>query len=175
MAGLLLAYFAAFYYGEAAGSLFEDGTLAAVAGIVLVFALVLVVFYLIGRMAQAFLNATPLGIVDTLFGGLLGVGKAVLVFGLLLILAQNEPLHSRIHGLVENSALAGPIQKSSLVLIDQILVIAPDVERFLDEAAIRLPGEHPPVVETLETGTGKFTEKIGEIVNESKKRLEAGK
>ena len=50
-----------------------------------------------------------------------------------------------------------------------------EVARFLNEADIQLPGERPPVIKTLTEGTGKFTEKIGEIVNESKKQLEARK
>ena len=175
LAGLLLAYFAAFYYGESAGAELFEGTLGAIAGIVLVFALVLILFYLIGRMAQAFLHSTPLGIVDTLAGGVLGVIKATLVFGLILILAQNEPLHSRIPGFIEGSALARPVQQASLFLIEGITAAAPEVAHFLDDADIQLPGERPPVVKTLTEGTGKFTEKISEIVNESKKQLEAGK
>jgi membrane protein required for colicin V production len=175
LAGLLLAYFAALYYGESAGAQLFEGTLGAIAGIVLVFGLVLVLFYFVGRMAQAFLHATPLGIVDTFAGGLLGTLKATLVFGLLLILAQNEPLHSRIPGVIEGSAIARPVQNTSLFLIDWISVAAPEVARFLNEADIQLPGERPPVIKTLTEGTGKFTEKIGEIVNESKKQLEARK
>ena len=175
LAGLLFAYFGAFYYGSSAGALLDDGTLGAIAGIAIVFTLVLLTFYFIGRIGQVFLQTTPLGIVDTLFGALLGTLKATLVFGLILILIQNEPLHSLIPDTIEGSSLARPVQKTSLYLIDQIRIAAPEVEAFLSDADIQLPGERPPVIETLQEGTGKFTQKIGEIVNESKKQLEAGK
>ena len=75
LAGLLFAYFGAFYYGSSAGALLDDGTLGAIAGIAIVFILVLLTFYFIGRIGQAFLQTTPLGIVDTLFGAL-GVSAA---------------------------------------------------------------------------------------------------
>lgn len=176
LAGLLLAYVASFYYGQAVGAaLFDDAIFGTVTGIGIVFAAALIVFHLLGRMARTFLHATALGVIDGIFGGALGLLKAVLVLGLLLILAHTYPLHAKIPELIETSQLAQPVQSASLLLIDGIRKAIPEVRHFIDQANIDLPGKAPPVVDTLTDGASEASRKIEEIVNQSKERLEAAK
>ena len=173
LAGLVLAYTAAFLYGQSVGAaFFKDSALGGVTGIVLVFAAFLIVFHVLGRLARAFLHATTLGVVDAIGGGALGLVKSVLVLGLLLILARSYPLHAGIPQAIDASRLAGPVQSASLILIDGIRALWPDVKRFLDDAGIRLPGERSPVVRTLTDGADEARRTIQALAGEARTRLD---
>lgn len=173
LAGLVLAYVLALAYGQALGqSLLGDATLYGILGIVAVFFGTIIGVQIAARFVKAFLDATPLGIVDTIGGGALGLAQGVLAFGLLIVLAYSYPIHSKIPEQVEESTLASPVQNGALALVDGIKAILPSVKEALQDLNIRGSDDPPPVVETLKSGADEARKKLDGVVEESKKRLQ---
>ena len=114
-------------------------------------------------------------------GGSLGVderlteverlAQGVLGFGLLILLAYSNPLHSKIPHQIASSQLAGPVQTGALILHDGIKAIWPSVRSALEDLNIRGSNEHPDVVETIKAGAEDARKKLEGVVEESRKRL----
>jgi membrane protein required for colicin V production len=174
--GLLLGYFLAFALGQRVGGLItarDDPAQGAVlVGFVLVFLGTLVVFYFIGRFLRAYLQATPLGVADSVAGGALGGIKGVLVFGLLLMLLMAHPLGNRVRDTVEASRLAAPVQRGALLLVDFVRAVVPRAESLVDALGIRPSGPPPPVLDDLSQKAGEANGRIDNLLNETKKRLD---
>ena len=174
LVGLLVAYVFALAYGQGIGhSLFgNDGsTVSGILGIIITFFGVALLIYVAARFAKAFLHATPLGVFDAAGGGLLGLAQGVLGFGLLIVLAYSNPLHSKIPHQIASSQLAGPVQAGALILHDGIKAIWPSVRSALEDLNIRGSNEHPAVVETIKAGAEDARKKLEGVVEESRKRL----
>ena len=173
---IVLAYGFALTYGEtAARQVFNatddlDGG-AALMGFVAVFALVLLACYLLGRILHKTLMASPLGMVDALGGGALGLGKGLLIFGLLAIFCRQYPMHSRVPELIDNALLGAPVQKSARVIANGIQAAFPKTKNFLESIGIK-PQHPPPLVDKLNKSADEARQKIQELLDESRKKLE---
>ena len=174
LAGLILAYVLALAYGQPLGEslLGDESTLYGILGIIAVFFGTLIAVHIGAKFAKAFLHATPLGVFDAAGGGILGFAQGVLAFGLMVVLANSYPLHSKIPEQIEGSTLAGPVQKAALVLVDGIKAILPSVKGAIEELDIRGSDDPPNVVKTLKTGADQARRKLDDVVEESKKRLQ---
>lgn len=173
---IVLAYGFALTYGETAARwIFRapddlDGG-AALMGFIAVFALVLLVCYLLGRLLHKTLMASPLGIIDAIGGGALGLIKGLLVFGLLAIFCRHYPLHSRVPELIDKAFLGKPVQKSALVIADGIRAAFPKTRDFLENIGLK-PQKPPPLVDKLNKSADEARQKIQDAIDESRKNIE---
>lgn len=173
---IVLAYGFALTYGEtAARRIFSgaddlDGG-AALLGFLAVFALVLLLCYLLGRLLHKTLMASPLGMVDAIGGGVLGLGKGLLIFGLLAIFCRQYPIHSRAPELIDNALLGPPVQKYAMVIADGVQAAFPKTRNFLENIGLK-PQKPPPLVDKLNKSADEARQKIQDIIDESRKNLE---
>ena len=175
---LLVAYAVALAYGGPAAAWFSDTAEdieggAALLGFLAVFALALAGCYLLGRIVRTFLQATPLGIVDILAGGAFGLAKGVFIFGLLTVFCRAYPIHSRLSGLIDESALGTPVQQAALYLADAVQTQFPRAKDLLIKMGIQADDNPPPIVEKLNKEAEKAKEKLNSFIDESRKRLES--
>lgn len=173
---IVLAYGFGLTYGEAAAHrLFstsqELGGGMALIGFLVVFAFVLLACYLLGRALHRALQSSPLGIVDAVGGGALGLAKGLLVFGLITIFFRLYPIHSRVPELIDNALLGPPVQKGAMVIADGVQAIFPKTKNLLNLLGVK-PEKAPPLVEKLNQSAGEARQKINDLMDESKKRLE---
>ena len=174
---ILIAYGAALTYGGDAAQKFlgESDTLeagAALIGFLAVFAATLVACYLIGRVVHTVLVASPLGTVDAIGGGALGLAKGLLILGLLTVLLRAYPLHSRIPEFIDNAALAPPVQKAALFLADGIQNLFPKAKELLQKMGVQTV-DTPPIVDEINKKADSAREKLDALIDESRKRLES--
>lgn len=168
---IILAYAFALTYGESAARTLLDSTEeldggAALLGFIVVFAAVLVACFLIGRALHKALQASPLGVVDAVGGGALGLAKALLIFGLITTFVRLHPVHSRVPELIDQSALGPPVQKAAQVIADGVETMFPKTKTLLEKLGIQA-SETPPLVKKLNQGAKEARKKINELLDES--------
>jgi membrane protein required for colicin V production len=92
IAGIILGYLLAVHYSSTL-------EMPHVLAFILIFVIVVVAVSLLGRIVSKLVHVTPLGILDRLLGGVLGLLKAVFVcFVFLLIVLQLHKADSIVHG-----------------------------------------------------------------------------
>ncbi|MDA0710510.1 MAG: CvpA family protein [bacterium] len=173
---IVLAYGFALAYGESAARHLLDTTDeldggSALLGFVALFILVLVVCYLIGRIVHKVLQASPLGIVDSVGGGALGLIKGILIFGLLTIFIRQYPVFDRIPQLIEQSALGKPVEKGSTVIANAVRRVFPRTKSFLDRLGVKAE-KAPPLVDKLNKSAEDVRKKINDLIDESRDKLD---
>lgn len=172
---IILAYGFALAYGESAARQLMDTTEdldggTALLGFLAVFILVLVACYFIGKTLHKVLQASPLGVVDSVGGGAIGLAKGLLILGLLTVFFQQYPLHSRIPTLIEQSALGIPVKNAALVIANVVKNTFPKTKSFLESMGVS--GEKaPPLVDKINKTAGEARKKIDKLIDESREKL----
>ena len=105
----------------------------AILGFLLVFAIVMILVTVVGRIIAKALKLASLGWMDRLAGGILGLVMACLFTGVLLLLVVMA-------GLQSNTGVARSVVAPSVIgVMDTIVVYAPDVAReMIDEHYVKL-------------------------------------
>ena len=173
---MVVAYVAALAYGESVTQQLFDtaqqpNSSVALVGFLIVFFLVLLACYVLGKILHKTLQASPLGIVDAVGGGVLGLAKGLLIFGLITIFFRLYPIHSRVPDLIDNSFLGPPVQKAALIIADTVQKIFPKTQNLLDRIGVKSENA-PPLVDKLNKGAHEAQRKINDLMDESKKHLE---
>lgn len=122
LAAWVAAFFAASHFSGNAAALLtgaiKDKTLSQVAGFVLVFIVVLLLFALVRLLAKQLLQAVGLGPVDRLLGGVFGLVRAAVVLVCLVALGGLTALPQQAWWREAN--LAPPLETAVLVLKPQL-------------------------------------------------------
>jgi membrane protein required for colicin V production len=140
----------------------------AMLGFVCVFFSTLIACYLFGRMLQAMLKATPLGVVDTLCGGVFGMAQGVLLLGLLILLLRAYPPHPRVKVYIDDARLTRQVQQACLVLMDVFKAGVPrasELYKYLEPE--KQKSSIHPFVDSMTRGTGKARAKLKGLIEES--------
>ena len=169
---VVLAYGCALAYGEAlAHALFDStgdlGEGAALIGFLAVGLAVLIACYLIGQAIHGVLQASPLGAIDAIGGGVLGLVQGILIIGLLTLFLRANPFHSRVPELIDESALGPPLQKAARVIADGVQAMFPNVKTMLEKLGIQTASQAPPLIEKLNKEARDAQVKINELLDES--------
>ncbi len=169
---VVLAYGCALAYGEAlARALFDStgdlGEGAALIGFLAVGLAVLIACYLIGQAIHGVLQASPLGAIDAIGGGVLGLAQGILIIGLLTLFLRANPFHSRVPELIDESALGPPLQKAARVIADGVQAMYPNVKTMLEKLGIQTASQAPPLIEKLNKEARDTRVKINELLDES--------
>ncbi|MFT5367321.1 MAG: membrane protein required for colicin V production [Candidatus Latescibacterota bacterium] len=172
---IVLAYGFALAYGENAARQLLDTTEeldggTALLGFLAIFVVVLIACYFIGRTLHKVLQASPLGIVDSVGGGALGLAKGLLILGLLTVFFKQYPIHSRVPTLIEQSALGTPVQDAALVIANVVKTIFPKTKNFLESMGVK-GDKAPPLVDKLNKSAGEARKRIDELIDESREKL----
>lgn len=104
IAGIVFGYIIAVTYSAAV-------RMPQILAFLLIFAIVLVAFSIAGRIISKIIHITPLGLIDRLLGGVLGLVKGAIicfVFLLVVMLIKNDPR------IIANSSFAPQIARSGL-------------------------------------------------------------
>ena len=146
----------------------NEGHGPALLGFVCVFLLTLIACYLLGRMLQVMLKATPFGVVDTLCGGVFGMAQGVLLLGLLILLLRAYVPHPGVKAYIDDARLTRHVQQACLVLMDAVkggIPRASELYKYL------VPNEQKssvhPFVESMTRGTGKARARLKGLIEES--------
>lgn len=172
---IVLAYGFALTYGESAARQLLDTTEeldggSALLGFIAVFAFVLFACYIIGRALHKALMASPLGTIDAIGGGALGMAKGLLIFGLLTLFFRLYPIHSRVPALIEDSALGPPVENAALVIADMVKKAFPKTQNLLEGLGVQAE-KAPPLVDKINQGAKEARKKIDELIDESREKL----
>ena len=164
---VVLAYGCALAYGESlAHALFDSTSEGAVLiGFFAVGLAVLIACYLIGQAIHRVLHASPLGLVDAVGGGILGLAQGVLIIGLLTLFLRANPIHSRVPELIDNSALGPPLQKAARVIADGVQAMFPNVKTTLEKLGIQTASQVPPLIQKLNKEARDARDKINELID----------
>lgn len=167
LTSVVLAYGCALAYGGSlARVLFDsDSEGAALIGFFAVGLAVLVACYLIGQAIHKFLHASPLGLVDAVGGGILGLAQGVLIIGLLTLFLHANPIHNRMPALIDESALGPPLQKAARVIADGMQAMFPNVKATLEKLGIQPASQVPPPIEKLNKEVRNARDKIDELLD----------
>lgn len=171
LASFILAYGLGLAYGGAVSDWISGesaGHGPALLGFVCVFLATLTACYLLGRMLQAMLDATPFGVADTLGGGILGLAQGVLLLGLLIVLLRAYSPHPGVKGYIDDARLSPHVQKACLVVMDAVKAVIPraaELYRYLVPESQESSAH--PVVERMTRGTGKARERLKALIEES--------
>ena len=164
---VVLAYGCALAYGESlARVLFDsisEGTV--LIGFFAVGLAVLIACYLIGQAIHRVLHASPLGLIDAVGGGILGLAQGVLIIGLLTLFLRANPIHSRVPELIDNSALGPPLQKAARVIADGVQAMFPNVKTTLEKLGIQTASQVPPLIQKLNKEARDARDKINELID----------
>lgn len=172
LVSLVLAYGLGLAYGGAVSEWISGdgvGHGPALLGFFCIFLATLIACYLLGRMLQAMLKATPLGAVDTLGGGAFGLAQGVLLLGLLILLLRAYPPHPRVSDTIDDARLARHVQQACLVLMDAVRSAVPRASEFYkylvpdqqQESSIQ------PFVDSVTRETGKAGARLKGLLEES--------
>ena len=172
LVSFVLAYGLGMAYGGAASEWISGenaGHGPALLGFFCVFFATLIACYLLGRMLQAMLKATPLGAVDTLGGGAFGLAQGVLLLGLLILLLRAYPPHPRVRAYIDDARLSRPVQQACLVLMDAVRSAVPRASEFYEYL---LPDQQrnssiQPIVDSVTRETGKAGARLKGLLEES--------
>ena len=152
-------------YGESAG----HGP--ALLGFVCVFLATLIACYLLGRMLQAMLKATPFGVVDTLCGGVLGLAQGLLLLGLLILLLRAYSPHPGVKAYIDDARLTRHVQQACLVVMDAVKAAIPRAsELYRTLVPDNQESSTHPFVESMTRGTGKARERLKGLIEESQNK-----
>lgn len=164
---VVLAYGCALAYGESlAHALFDSTSEGAVLiGFFAVGLAVLIACYLIGQAIHRVLHASPLGLVDAVGGGILGLAQGVLIIGLLTLFLRANPIHSRVPELIDDSALGPPLQKAARVIADGVQAMFPNVKTTLEKLGIQTASRVPPLIQKLNKEARDARDKINELID----------
>ena len=164
---VVLAYGCALAYGESlARALFDSTSEGAVLiGFFAVGLAVLISCYLIGQAIHRVLHASPLGLVDAVGGGILGLAQGVLIIGLLTLFLHANPIHSRVPELIDDSALGPPLQKAARVIADGVQAMFPNVKTTLEKLGIQTSSQVPPLIQKLNKEARDARDKINELID----------
>ena len=177
--GLVLAYgFALSYGGEVAGRIAgdpaESGSESTLIGFLVVFLLTLFACYLAGRILHKALRVSPFGIFDAIGGGGIGLANALLILGLLTILLHAHPLHSKLPGFIDGSALGRPVQRAALLLLDGVKAVVPRTTHLYKQLVPETMTLDPhPIVDEMSDQADAARAKLDSLIKESRKRLDS--
>ena len=176
LTSVVLAYGCALAYGGSlARVLFDsDSEGAALIGFFAVGLAVLVACYLIGQAIHKFLHASPLGLVDAVGGGILGLAQGVLIIGLLTLFLHANPIHNRMPALIDESALGPPLQKAARVIADGVRAMFPNVKATLEKLGIQPVSPVPPPIEKLNKEVRDARDKIDELLDAAQDSAASG-
>lgn len=167
---VVLAYGCALVYGEPlARALFDStgdlGEGAALIGFLAVGLAVSIACYLIGQAIHRVLQASPLGAIDAIGGGILGLAQGILIIGLLTLFLRANPIHNRVPELIDESALGPPLQKAARVIADGVQAMFPKVKTTLEKLGIQTASQVPPLIEKLNEEARDARDKIDELLD----------
>ena len=172
LVSFVLAYGLGLAYGGAVSEWISGenaGHGPALLGFFCVFLATLIACYVLGRMLQAMLKATPMGAVDTLGGGAFGLVQGVLLLGLLILLLRAYPPHPRVKAYIDDARLSRHVQQACLVLMDAVRSAVPRASEFYkylvpdqqQESSIQ------PFVDSVTRETGKAGARLKGLLDES--------
>ncbi len=170
----VLAYGLALAYGGPASEWIAGenaGHGASMLGFFGVFMATLIVCYHVGRILHSVLEATPLGMLNTLGGGALGLARGLLILGLLVILLRAYPPHASVKMHIDNAVLARPVKQASLVLMDAVKGGIPQAARLYQYLLPESPETSiHPVVDDMTRKAGKAGAKLKGLIKEAHER-----
>ena len=176
LASFILAYGLGLSYGGAvsewiSGDSAGAGHGPALLGFACVFLATLIACYLLGRMLQAMLKATPFGVVDTLCGGILGLAQGLLLLGLLILLLRAYSPHPGVTAYMDDARLTRHVQQASLVVMDAVKAVIPRASEFYRYLVPdNRKSSTDPFVESMTRGTGKARERLKGLIEESQRK-----
>lgn len=179
LVGLVLSYGLALRYGNEAvgwwtrdtGELKDEITII---GFLTIFLTTLVLCYLSGRILRSLLRASPLGILDTFGGTVIGLSKGVLVLGLLTIILHTKPIHRQLPKFIDGATLVPPLQRAALVMSSGIQILFPSAQNLFQELGLRpLEVLPPPILDKITNEAGKAKKKLKYLIDESRDKLES--
>lgn len=164
---VVLAYGCALAYGESLARVLFDSTSegTVLIGFFAVGLAVLIACYLIGQAIHRVLHASPLGLVDAVGGGILGLAQGVLIIGLLTLFLRANPIHNRVPELIDDSALGPPLQKAARVIADGVQAMFPNVKTTLEKLGIQTASRVPPLIQKLNKEARDARDKINELID----------
>jgi len=164
---VVLAYGCALAYGESLARVLFDSTSegTVLIGFFAVGLAVLIACYLIGQAIHRVLHASPLGLIDAVGGGILGLAQGVLIIGLLTLFLRANPIHSRVPELIDDSALGPPLQKAARVIADGVQAMFPNVKTTLEKLGIQTASQVPPLIQKLNKEARDARDKINELID----------
>ncbi len=174
LASFILAYGLGLSYGGAVSEWISGEGAAhgpVLLGFVCVFLTTLIACYVLGRMLQAMLKATPFGAVDTLCGGILGLAQGLLLLGLLILLLRAYSPHPGVMAYIDEARLTRHVQKACLVVMDAVKAAIPrasQLYRYL--VPVNEASSTHPFVESMTRGTGKARERLKGLIEESQSK-----
>lgn len=170
----ILAYGLGLTYGGAVAEWISGeraGHAPALLGFVCVFLATLIACYLLGRMLQAMLKATPFGIADTLCGAILGLAQGLLLLGLLILLLRAYSPHPGVKSYIDDARLARHVQQACLVLLDAVKAAVPRASEFYRYLVPDEPESSiHPFLDSMTRGTGKARERMKVLIEESQNK-----
>ena len=174
LASFILAYGLGLAYGGAISDWIsgeQAGHGPAVAGFVCVFLATLIACYLLGRMLQAMLKATPFGVLDTLCGGILGLAQGLLLLGLLILLLRAYSPHPGVKAYIDDARLTRHVQRACLAVMDAVKAAIPRAsELYRHLVPDNQESSTHPFVESMTRGTGKARERLEGLIEESQSK-----
>lgn len=174
LVSFILAYGLGLTYGGAVSEWISGeraGHGPALLGFVCVFLATLIACYLLGRMLQAMLKATPFGVLDTLCGGILGLAQGLLLLGLLILLLRAYSPHPGIKAYIDDARLTRHVQQACLVVMDAVKAAIPrasELYRYL--VPDNQESSTHPFVESMTRETGKARERLKGLIEESQSK-----
>ena len=164
---VVLAYGCALAYGESLARVLFDSTSegTVLIGFFAVGLAVLIACYLIGQAIHRVLHASPLGLIDAVGGGILGLAQGVLIIGLLTLFLRANPIHSRVPELIDDSTLGPPLQKAARVIADGVQAMFPNVKTTLEKLGIQTSSQVPPLIQKLNKEARDARDKINELID----------
>ncbi len=174
----LLSFILAYGFGLAYGGAVSEwvsgetaGHGPALLGFVCVFLATLIACYLLGRMLQAMLKATPFGIVDTLCGGIIGLAQGLLLLGLLILLLRAYSPHPGVKAYIDDARLTRHVQRACLVLMDAVKAAVPRASEFYRYLVPDDPESSiHPFMDSMTRGTGKARDRLKVLIEESQNK-----
>lgn len=132
LAALVAGVYLAFVFGSKAGmALGLEGLTATAVGFFAVFAIVVALLFILGRLTRGLFKIAGLGVFDTLLGMLFSTLKAALIVGVLLMWLSDLDTGNNIikESAAKKSRLYGPVLKTSQTVFPYLMSVK---ERFLD-------------------------------------------
>ena len=174
LVSLVVAYGLGLAYGGVVSEWISGGDAGhgpALLGFVCVFFSTIVGCYILGRMLQAVLKATPFGVVDTLSGGVFGLAQGVLLLGLLILLLRTYSPHPGIKAYIDDARLTRHVQQACLVLMGAVKSAIPRGSELYKHLVPeqQKPSIHP-IVESMTKGTGKARARLNGLIEESQEK-----
>lgn len=139
--------------------------LVAIASFVGIFLLTVLGFRVLGNFLRRMLHVTPMRLVDSGAGTLLGLFKGAFILSFALLLISMTSLSEGISGQSKKSVLAGPIARVAPFVFDQIERFFPQGKDFYSEMQERLGSDEGASLRTIIESWGHMQER-GEQLEE---------